>query len=69
MDAWHFLVLSAGKTPCPKNSFFLGGGGGSGFLERVGVEVPIYFDGRGDFSENCKEVSIAEDSLQTLQIV
>ena len=35
MGAWHFLVLSPGKPPCPQ-ILLLGGGGVLGFLERGG---------------------------------
>ena len=40
MGAWHFLVVSAGKPPCPYNSSFEGGCWG--FLRRGVWEVPIF---------------------------
>ena len=43
-----FLVLSVGKPPMPIQFLLLGGG--VGFLDKGGVEVPILFL-RGDFSE------------------
>ena len=59
IGAWHFLVLSAGKTPMPIK-FLLLGGGCWGFLEGGAWKCQFYFYGRGDFSDFwsvCQSVS------------
>ena len=50
MGAWHFLVLSAGKPPCPQNSPFRGGFWV--FLEGGGGSANFIFMGVGIFPEN-----------------
>ena len=47
--AWDFLVLSAGKPPCPKDSsfragsgFFWKGGGGVGGQSRVNLSFGVF---------------------------
>ena len=49
MGAWHFLVLSAGKTPMPIKFLLLGGGGVLGSLERGGGSANFIFMGAGIF--------------------
>ena len=58
----NFLVLSAGKPPCPQNSSFLGGG--VFCFGRGGCKCQFYFYGRGDFSESrCRKAKLARDTL------
>ena len=65
MGAWHFLVLSAGKTPVPIN-FLVLGGGGRGFFGRGGGSANFIFMGAGIFPKIGVEIWEGDENGRNL---